>query len=92
VTEGGFMATSSCVSCHARASIMVPAGQPDHTAPALGVFSYDTLSEVGYTQSASGVPQKDWFHGSAVKPALRALQTDFMWGMPFFANPLVQPN
>ena len=92
VTEGGFMATSSCVSCHARASIMVPAGQPDHTAPALGVFSYDTLSEVGYTQSASGVPQKDWFHGSAVKPALRALQTDFMWGMPFFAKPLVQPN
>ncbi len=56
--------------------------------PPLGVFSYDVLSEVGYAQSISGAPQKDWYHGSARKPALKALQTDFVWGMPFLANPI----
>jgi hypothetical protein len=78
VTEGGFMATSSCVSCHARASIAVPAGQPDHSTVALGVFSYDTLSEVGYTcppkeliswqwKAASAESSPDRFHvGNAV--------------------------
>jgi len=58
----------------------------------LGVFLDDELSEVGYSQSAKGIPDKDWFHGSGGNPSLRALQTDFMWGMPFFAKPLVTPK
>jgi hypothetical protein len=57
-------------------------------APALGVFSFDRLSEVGYQQSVSGTPHPDWYHGSGSRPALQAMQTDFMWGMPFFAQPL----
>jgi hypothetical protein len=88
VTEGGFMMTSSCISCHSRASM---AGTGDDTAPlkpALGVFKFDTLSEVGYQQSASGIPNPAWYHGSGSRPALQAMQTDFMWGMPFFARPL----
>lgn len=88
VTEGGFMTTSSCITCHSRAAV---AGTGDDNAPLrlpLGVFMFDRLSEVGYTQSASGVPQSDWYHGSGSRPALQAMQTDFMWGMPFFAKPL----
>jgi hypothetical protein len=88
VTEGGFMMTSSCISCHSRAAV---AGTGDDAAPlkpALGVFKFDTLSEVGYQQSASGIPNPDWYHGSGSRPALQAMQTDFMWGMPFFAQPI----
>ena len=92
VTEGGFMGTSSCVSCHARASVAATGKSDAPIEPALGVMIYDVLNEVGYAQSISGVPQKDWYHGSGFKPALRALQTDFMWGMPFFAKPLSAPK
>jgi hypothetical protein len=88
ITEGGFMMTSSCISCHARASVSPSGDSKRPMGVPLGVFLYDRLSEVGYTQSAEGVPQKDWYHGSASRPALKALQTDFIWGMPFFANPL----
>lgn len=60
--------------------------------PPLGVFLYDELSEVGYPQSAKGIPDKDWFHGSGGKPRLQALQTDFIWRMPFFAKSLATPK
>jgi hypothetical protein len=85
ITEGGFMATSSCISCHARAAVSnawPPGGQP------LGIFLYDALSEVGYRQSAVGVPQPDWFHGSGLNPTLLVLPADFVWGMPLLAKPL----
>lgn len=92
ITEGGFMATSSCMSCHARAALITTGNSDKPLAIPLGVFAFDILSEVGYRQSVSGVPDKDWYHGSASAPVLRALQTDFIWGMPFFANPLSAPK
>jgi len=88
ITEGGFVMTSSCISCHARASITNTGKSEKPMAPALGVFLYGQLSDIGYAQSAVGVPQPDWYHGSGSQPALQALQTDLMWGMPLFANPL----
>lgn len=88
ITEGGFMNTSSCISCHARAAVVATGNKEDPLTVPLGVFAYDVLSEVGYQQSDHGIPDKDWYHGSGSRPVLRALQTDFMWGMPFFANPL----
>jgi hypothetical protein len=88
VTEGGFMTTSSCISCHARAAMKSTGNDASPLAPALGVFSFDQLSEVGYEQSVFGTPHPDWYHGSGSRPALQAMQTDFMWGMPFFAKPL----
>lgn len=92
ITEGGFMATSSCITCHARAAVATSGDKNNPLVPPLGVFLYDELSEVGYRQSAKGIPNKDWFHGSGGNPRLQALQTDFMWGMPFFAKPLATPQ
>ncbi len=92
VTEGGFMNTSSCISCHARAAVTATNDEESPLSVPLGVFAYDVLSEVGYRQSDSGIPDKDWYHGSGSRPVLRALQTDFIWGMPFFANPLSSPQ
>jgi hypothetical protein len=75
VTEGGFMTTSSCISCHARAA----SGPSGPIPPPLGVF-VNELSETGYGQSHRGIPVADWFHRSAQPPTLQALQTDFVWG------------
>lgn len=73
ITEGGFVATSSCMSCHARAAVNSQGGPP------LGVFTAQ-LSELGYPQSAHGIPDPDWYYSSSNHPALTALQTDFVWG------------
>lgn len=89
ITEGGFMATSSCITCHARASVAASGIKEEPLSVPLGVFSYDHLSEVGYQQGAMGIPEKSWFHGSGFDPSLKALQTDFIWGMPINARPLV---
>ncbi len=88
ITEGGFMNTSSCISCHARASVAVTGDADNPLSVPLGVFQYDVLNEVGYQQSDNGIPDKDWYHGSGFQPRLQALQTDFIWGMPFFVKPL----
>ncbi len=78
VTEGGFVGTSSCISCHARAST-----GPRGTIPLpLGVF-VNELNEEGYGQSHNGVPVADWFHASGQPPSAFAVQTDFVWGFLF---------
>lgn len=92
ITEGGFMNTSSCISCHARAAVTATGDEKKQTTVPFGVFAYDVLSEVGYQQSNFGIPDKNWYHGSGSRPVLQALQTDFMWGMPFFAKPLSSPK
>ncbi len=76
VTEGGFVSTSSCISCHARAGL-TSAGTAGPLG--LGVF-INELSEAGYLQSSMGVPLPGWYHGSAQPPALKVLQSDFVWG------------
>lgn len=80
ITEGGFVGTSSCMSCHARAATNSQGGAP------LGVFLAQ-LSEMGYPQSANGIPDPDWYYTSSNHPALLALQTDFVWGF-LAANPI----
>lgn len=92
ITEGGFMTSSSCITCHARAAVAASGNLESSLVLPLGVFQYDVLSEVGYEQSARGIPDKDWYHGSAREPRLQALQTDFIWGMPLSAKPLVTPE
>ena len=78
VTEGGFVGTSSCISCHARAST-----GPKGTIPLpLGVF-VNELSEEGYGQSHIGTPVGDWYHVSGQPPSALAVQTDFVWGFLF---------
>ncbi|MCB0087091.1 MAG: META domain-containing protein [Caldilineaceae bacterium] len=80
VTEGGFVTSSSCMSCHARAAI-----GSDGSA-ALAVFE-SRLAEDGYAQSTNGAPDPDWFFSSASEPSLTALPFDFVWGI-LFARPL----
>jgi hypothetical protein len=80
VTEGGFVNSSSCIACHARAGTASIGTLP----PALGVF-VNQVSEVGYGQSYNGTPDPDWYHLSRQPPGLTVLQTDFVWGF-LFAN------
>ncbi len=75
VTEGGFVTTSSCMTCHARAGTSGTGTVP----LALGVF-VNGLTESGYLPGSRGLPLPDWFHKSGQPPALTVLQTDFVWG------------
>ncbi len=81
VTEGGFVPSSSCISCHARAHV-----GPDGFPSVLGVFR-NNVDIIGYPESVNGVPNPNWYLSSQQPPALQALQTDFVWGF-FFANKL----
>ncbi len=84
ITEGGFVGTSSCIACHARASVDATGG------PAQGVFQPE-LSNVGYEQSNRGAPNPYWFYRSDFHFSLEALPTDFVWGI-LAAQPLVEPG
>ncbi len=75
VTEGGFVNSSSCVSCHARAGTTGKGTLP----PALSVF-ISQLSDSGYLESSHGIPNPDWYNRSSQPPDLTVLQTDFVWG------------
>jgi len=85
VTEGGFMMSSSCMTCHARAHV-----GPDGKPSVLGVFD-NTVDTIGYGEGSLGTPDPNWFISSQQPPALQALQTDFVWGF-FFANDLHKPG
>ncbi|MCC5978906.1 MAG: hypothetical protein JJU21_12655 [Salinarimonas sp.] len=85
VTEGGFMMSSSCMTCHARAHVGAD-GKPS----VLGVFE-NTVDSIGYGESSNGIPNPAWFISSQQPPALQALQTDFVWGF-FFANDVVKAD
>lgn len=81
VTEAGFTNSSSCISCHARASAT------EKGLPNLSIFVSD-LSDAGLPKSTNGVPAPSWFTTSAyygvgdqvLAPGLVAVQTDFVWG------------
>ena len=76
ITEAGFVNTSSCMSCHARAGATNIGTQPPLE---IGVFANE-LGEAGYFQSARGVPNPDWFLHSGVPKNTSVVQTDFIWG------------
>jgi hypothetical protein len=85
VTEAGFVTTSSCMTCHSRASTNAGGTVP----LPLGVFE-NGLTESGYLPSSSGTPNPAWFNKSGQPPTLLALQTDFVWGF-LFANSVAPP-
>jgi hypothetical protein len=85
VTEGGFVSSSSCMSCHARAG-----ANANGTAPLpLSVFQNE-VTDSGYLPGALGIPVPDWFNRSAQPPTLQVLQTDFVWG--FLAANSLKPS
>ena len=84
ITEAGFVLTSSCISCHARAGVNANGQSP------LGVFANE-VNEQGYMQSVSGIPQPDWYNATRQPPLLQTLQADFVWGI-LAASPEVKPG
>lgn len=76
VTEAGFTNSSSCITCHARASI-----GPQGTIPLPNGVFVDALGDLGYGLSANGSPNPNWFQADASPPAYRAIQADFVWGV-----------
>lgn len=76
VTEGGFVSTSGCMTCHSRASI----GPKGSIPPPVSIFT-NTLSEVGYSQALMGTPNPNWFLSENQPPQYNAFPADFVWGI-----------
>lgn len=89
VTEAGFVNTSSCITCHARASVGAKGSIP----LPVGVFT-NSIGEQGYAESAFGAPNPAWYNASGNPPAFRAVQTDFVWGVltALCVDPKFNPN
>ncbi|MCG8493973.1 MAG: hypothetical protein MI743_20335 [Sneathiellales bacterium] len=85
VTEGGFVNSSSCLTCHAQASVNADGGVG---APSFG-FASD-LNLFSYQRSTNGETQPSWFYQPGTNTPT-AVQTDFVWGI-LFANDLVKPS
>jgi len=84
ITEAGFMNGSSCITCHSRAGIHVEQNKANFFR--LSVFEKN-LSDYGYSLSAHGIPNPEWFHHDDNTGSLDVLQTDFVWGF-LNANPI----
>jgi hypothetical protein len=83
VTEAGFVQTASCMTCHARATVQPTPGPPNGLSPYPGVAGFTPDN-----QSYNGTPDPDWYY-SGNDPLRRwAVQTDFVWAIPFKANSL----
>jgi hypothetical protein len=76
VTEDGFVGSSSCLTCHSRASV---------------TSTGEDAQEAGFVGNASpnGAPNPTWFWNNPGKPdqSLKAFQTDFVWAIPLLAIP-----
>ncbi|MBQ0730015.1 MAG: hypothetical protein KBT75_04915 [Oleispira antarctica] len=85
VTEGGFVNTSSCITCHAQAVV------DQSGSPAIGSIGFsDQMNLLGYPQSSNGAPSASWYYQPGTTTPLNA-KIDFVWGI-LFANPLVEPE
>ncbi len=87
ITEAGFVPTASCITCHARAAVQATANGNPGTLGANGLSPY--LNVAGFTpdgQSYNGTPDPNWYY-SGNRPIRRyAVQTDFVWAIPFKAS------
>jgi hypothetical protein len=72
ILEQGFVGTSSCTTCHARAAI-------DSSGDMLAVFA-------PMSQSYNGTPGRNWFYTTSLPPKPLNLQLDFVWAF-LAANP-----
>jgi hypothetical protein len=87
VTEAGFVNTSSCITCHGRAAVS-SAGKATSQAGFL-IPPATPVCPTGSPCSPNGTPQPVWFWSNPGRPTqkLVALQTDFIWAIPFCAVP-----
>jgi hypothetical protein len=92
VTEGGFVPTASCMTCHARAAVNSSGasalpffGQQ----AALPLIGGDTLQPV---LTYNGRPDPSWFFTETSNgSSLQNLATDFVWAIPFKAHSINAP-
>jgi hypothetical protein len=78
--EKGFQQTSSCITCHSRATIGLRsevAGFPPERPVSLPVFE----STVPIVIGSVGRPQTAWFFDDRLRA--KFVQTDFLWSIPF---------
>jgi hypothetical protein len=87
VPEGGFVKTSSCITCHSRASVLSNGQPPPGTFDA-GFINppIPALCPDGPQKpcSPNGAPNPAWFWNNPGQQnqSLLALQTDFIWSIP----------
>ena len=82
VTEGGFVNTSSCLTCHVRAAVNEKGVSSTNAAGFM-----NKLNIIGYNTSPNGVPDPNWFYTEDEPTAIEGLQFDYVWGI-LFAQPL----
>lgn len=74
VTEGGFVNSASCATCHSQAAV----DATGHAATPVGSTWRPNL--LGYAQVAMGSPDPDMFYNMG-GPSLTAATVDFVWGV-----------
>ncbi len=75
ITEGGFVNSASCTTCHSQASV-----DANGTPGIQGVGSSWRPNLLGYTQVMMGSPDLNWFYSNG-GPSVTATQIDFVWGI-----------
>lgn len=91
VTEGGFVQTASCMTCHARAAVDVTGAS---AFPIFGEKEPLPLQPESPQQfqtefsTYNGTPDPNWFWLSTGTGTKKLnMQTDFVWAIPFRAKP-----
>ncbi|MBU1188567.1 MAG: hypothetical protein KKC01_06005 [Gammaproteobacteria bacterium] len=77
ITEGGFVNSASCMTCHSQAS-MDSQGNPG-VGGAVGASW--RLNLFGFGQVEMGAPQLSWFFYPGTSSPYAAMQFDFIWGI-----------
>ena len=77
ITEGGFVNSASCMTCHSQAS-MDSQGNPG-VGGAVGASW--RLNLFGFGQVDMGAPQLSWFFYPGTSSPYAAMQFDFIWGI-----------
>jgi hypothetical protein len=94
ITEAGFVATSSCITCHSRATIGAPyQGQNQFPVPPpLSIFTK------GGGQSFNGAPRPEWFwyptalfSEPVARPEPSHKQVEFLWEFVFSPKSRSEP-
>lgn len=77
VTEGGFVNSASCMTCHSQASTDETGG------PGVGgsVGASWRLNLFGFGQVEMGSPELGWFFYPGTESPYAAVQYDFIWGI-----------
>lgn len=74
VTEGGFVTSSSCMSCHAQAAVNL---RGKHATPIGATWEPNMM---GITRTVMGTPSSDLFYEFG-DLKIRAATSDFVWGI-----------